>query len=250
MVWPAAIAGGALIGSTALGSVMNKSKRISPHDDMGSYLKGLRKFGAETSLRQMQNTISAAKASGIHPLVAMGMSPSSGGSFTPSGSTVTGSTYGDAVGAVGEAVGRVTDAWRGRRDEQRQAARMSMEAGANSLREQEARIARDSAAAVREMAEARKAMAEARSRSIIAAVERQPGRGAEILTLPNRTGWRTSPTARQQEVEDNYGGIVGEGYGIWRLLNDLTEQPRRPQVPNTPRSRAPNSGSGFYPELY
>ena len=43
---------------------------------------------------------------------------------------------------------------------------------------------------------------------------------SDTLTGPNQGSWKTSSSTRQQEVEDQYGGIIGEGYGVYRAISD------------------------------
>lgn len=257
MVWPAVIgAGGKLAGSVVSGLFGGQSGPSAR--DLAWESEEIRRAATNWDMRNAsRNAIyqgraltSLARTAGIHPLAALGVPMAGSASATPIGSSVSGSTMGDGIGVgIAGAADSIGKALRVSKDAKREAAWRSMESGRLALEEQQARIDNLSASTAREAAEARKVMAEARSRSLIAAVERQPGGDAEVLTLPSGS-WRTSDTTKQQDVEDNYGGIVGEGYGMWRAINDIFIQPRRPQVFNSPKSRAPVSADNFYPELY
>lgn len=87
-----------------------------------------------------------------------------------------------------------------------------------------------------------------------AARDSQPGRnlpptpesygqpGSQILTGPKGGKFRTSPSSQQQDVEDQYGGVVGEGYGMYRAWQDKRQNDRRKPQPyrkGTPRGTMP-----------
>lgn len=148
--------------------------------------------------QRIQMTVNDAKAAGIHPLAALGVSSSY---QNPYG----GNPIGDAVASG--------------------ASRVAENVAQKPIAAAQLRVLNSEAA--RNEAEAQAIRAEAQSRTLIArarasaqaGVTSTPLVGPETIVTP-AGAHRTSATSAQQEVEDQYGGIAGEGYGLWRLLND------------------------------
>ena len=61
--------------------------------------------------------------------------------------------------------------------------------------------------------------------SLNARVKQNSNSQQDQLKLPNESRWLTGDSAKQEDIEGHYGGIVGEGYGLWRALVDAFDQP-------------------------
>lgn len=151
---------------------------------------------------KLQWIVSDARKAGIHPLYALGAGVSS-----PSFSINPG-TKGNGVSEGLNAVSRTLSA-----------------AAANKLDQLEARsrISANQAQAQYYKNQA-DLVQEQRIGSQVARTAQlsNVNQDAEKLSLPALGSVTTGPNSRQQVVEDHYGGVVGEVYGISRLIADLT----------------------------
>jgi hypothetical protein len=166
-------------------------------------------------------TVQDANRSGIHPLYALGSAVSA-----PSVHAAGGGGGGKDYGAASEGFRKMADALSGQ-----------------VSAENEARLEAAKAGAKRDKAEADLMAAQA-------AKLRQKGEAQKDLTAtavanPNlKTPWGTfepSQTVAQQAVEDAYGGVIGELYGIGRAMHDGLENWKKNNVvpgANAPRMQA------------
>lgn len=140
----------------------------------------------------IQRRVADAKAAGIHPLAALG-APLSGSSFAaPVGSTDTGAAIGDAISEVGRGLEAARD---------RELAEMELRS----------RIKVNETSAMLNAARSRTAIAEAQKLS------REP----DPIQIHSPLGkFTTGPYTAQQDVEDEYGGIIGEAYGVGRAARE------------------------------
>lgn len=148
----------------------------------------------------IQWRVEDAKRAGIHPLYALGASTSSpvytyeGGPAFAAG----------AIKGVSEAVGNIT------------ASKREAQLHDLTLREIESRIKANEATAAKDYADSLYSMSNAaRVGQASNAVQ------DAVLVGPQGQVFQTSRSTNQQTVEDEYGGIVGELYGVYRALSDL-----------------------------
>lgn len=147
-----------------------------------------------------------AKAAGIHPLYAMG-APGVGQGQVVTGQSNTGSAVSDAANAIAGGV------------------RSQSSTARAQLRATNAAAERDEAQAAYWRSEARRSSQKANSQQDLPHVlESTPQTGK----LPKGLGkLQTSDTVTQQEIEDQYGGVIGEAYGLYRAAHDYRNRPNR-----------------------
>lgn len=189
----------------------------------------------------MQTLTADARAAGLHPLFALGGGSGSGGQ--PLGSPIPSTSGAGAsrmADGLAEAVGSFVD-----KDARKAAEKMGLRQQEAALREQEA----NASLAETQLAASQLALYKEQQNirqdwmpGFDANQKGTPLGGA--LTTPSGK-FETGKTSRQQEVEDNYGGIAGEAYGLWRLLADtinnsgVREDARKSLKPNWRGKRAP-----------
>lgn len=157
--------------------------------------------------------VAGAKAAGVHPLYYLGNTPT----WSP---TIGGqSDSGSAIGSgIGEALGGAAGAYLGRGERARQR-NMETRNFESQQAESLSRTAANFAQAQYYSSLGKRTEQHANIRQD--GIETNPS--SQTITTPGGT-WETSPTTPQQEVEDQYGGVVGEGYGIWRAIYDAMRQ--------------------------
>ena len=186
----------------------------------------------ESAYKTIQGQHAAAKDLGMHPLFAMGGAVGGGGAMT-----VTGSDVGDAISGVGNAISNYAS----RTDKKK--------ADSQALAESNARISKLSADTQASLAEAHQrrvntALAEKdfviksaeASRIKRAATEFNSRQDKVIAGSPNKEKPTPlkSPVLKdhnpnkkytdQELVEQQYGGVVGEAYGLSRYLGEIGEE--------------------------
>jgi hypothetical protein len=162
-----------------------------------------------------------AKRAGIHPLYALGAGTNS--PVLTYGSGPRDAVAGGLATGIGDAVtsaGRSYIARREREKQQRQQMARQGVLDAASVRESDSRTAL--AAAQREESFMRQQLMAAQIAKLSQSGQNNPGLFAE-KTLPYPSGykWKTGASVGQQEMEDQYGGIVGEIYGVNRFMRDF-----------------------------
>lgn len=250
-MWPMVAAAGVSalggIASTLLGSRGGGSVR----DSLETQYELERKRGPAIIRSNWRANMAAAKEAGIHPLAAIG-APVSSGSFTPVGSTSSGSAIGDGIGVASEAAAdglREYGRDRANKPALEAAERRAEAESAASVAESNARARYYDAQTLGLVTE--KGLIQSTARRMVSEANfRQDGPEVK-QTLSTPLGpFKPSNTSKQQDVEDNYGGIVGETYGLWRYLNDLFSQERKPQTFNRRGDPGTVAPQGLYPELY
>lgn len=196
---PALLGAVGTIGSTLIGNSMQQS------EDRRAEAAGFQRDDTK-----IQRLAADARAAGISPLAALG-SPAAGSMAMP---------------VVGQSGSRVAEG--GARAFSQLAADLAAIKTDEDLAFQRAQTEnlRASTAAM---------LAEARSRTIGQAVV-AGSRGGAVpastkLVLPSPAGefptWLTTPTSTAQTVQDEYGDIVENAYGVWRLASDAYRQLQR-----------------------
>lgn len=185
--------------------------------------------------RTLQTLTADARAAGLHPLFALGGGSGSGGQ--PIGSPIP-STSGAGAARMADGLAEAVDSFIDK-DAREAAEKMALRSQNAIIREQEA----NASLAETQLAASQLALAKE------AAMTRQdwvPGFDANQRDIVTPSGkFKTGKTTRQQEVEDNYGGVAGELYGLWRLLDDaidnsgVVEDARRSLKPNFKGKQAP-----------
>jgi hypothetical protein len=151
--------------------------------------------------------VADAKRAGIHPLAALGASTTPYTPFQDSGQYADGSVYRDAADAISSISSRKRQAVEQRQaDELHELSKRNIEADI-ALKQAEASRASRTAQAMNSQQDVTKA--------------------PEIVGPTGK--WQTSKTSKASDVEDEYGGVIGELYSIGRFLNDWWE--------NSPQSK-------------
>jgi len=151
-----------------------------------------------------------AKAAGISPIAALGAQTSS-----PTIGVMANTSTANALQNAGQAL---------------------KEKKLNDLNAQllESQIANNNAQSKMYLAEAQ----EANSRASVALNPANPPAAASIFTPLG--DFKTSNTTKQQDVEDEYGGIVGEVYGVGRAINDWYQNAKPSLYGRNPYLRNPS----------
>lgn len=231
---------GSLVSAgTALAGAFGGGSGYSGKGDWPGRSDKIFNFQRDSIKKAVRWRVEDARAAGIHPLAALGGSIGGGfaspvGGFVPT-HVPTGSAIGDAVQGLGEAVSDIG----ARRD----AARAEHEARAAARRAE----GRADAVAAAQIDEARSAAALNRARA--ADTVMQAGRAARTAMIAPTLNARPaaghgvhdivpepSPAlgigfgkglgsatdiASAQEIEDRYGDIAQEVFGLYKLLNDV-----------------------------
>ena len=213
--------GSVISGIGSLGGLFGRKKGPSPGQQ--SY---------ESAYNTIKGQHAAAKEVGLHPLFAMGGAVAGGGAMS-----VTGSDVGDAIAGVGNAI----TSYQARTDKKK--------AESQALAESNARIAKLGADTQASLAEAHQrrvnsALAEKdfviksaeASRVKRAAVGFNARKDQVIAGSPNKEKPTPlkSPVLKdhnpnkkytdQELIEQQYGGVVGEAYGLSRYLGEIGEE--------------------------
>jgi hypothetical protein len=173
----------------------------------------------EMAQKGIQWRVEDAKAAGISPLAALGAQTSS-----PTIGVMANTSVANAVSKAGQALS---------------------DKKINDLNAQllESQIKNNNAQSTMYLAEAQRANSQASNVN-------QGG----AMTMP--FGWETwlqGPSVQQQEVEDAYGGVVGEAYGIGRFGQDLSDRLKRRIDKLTPAQKdawAKSYKDSLYRKLY
>jgi hypothetical protein len=176
------------------------------------------------SLRTIQHRVADAQAAGLHPLYAMGASANvSPTSFMP-GQTAQGSL---PKAAQGSAYSRMGDG-------------MRQLMGPTDM--EKAQLNAINASASRDEAEALYYASRANTEAQIANSRQDGGHalGHDAIVTPYGSV-QPGPHTPQQEVEDQYGGVVGEIYGVSRALGEtaqhVTSQAKKARLGHKSRGR-------------
>jgi hypothetical protein len=163
------------------------------------------------SQKAIRNTVADAKAAGIHPLYALG---NSAGYSSPV-------AINDGAGTgLAEAGRSIAEGIREKRD------------SARADRVADAQIAESKARTLKAVAEARESNAaadqveNAMAASVASRILQETNQ--RNLELPSGIKFQTGTSVPAEEVEQNYGGLSGELYGLWRLMRDASNQPKTP----------------------
>lgn len=160
----------------------------------------------------IKTRVKDAKEAGIHPLYALGAGATS---FAGSSALPTGSAIGDGLQGFGNAVTAYEE-------EKYRAAKDSRNPEQGESRDEalsRARINRANA----DTAEANATIAKARARTIL-----DNARNAPLYDWEGYMGTPAGPP--QQKMEDEFGGVIGELYGIGRYLDMHYDQTWKPWV--------------------
>lgn len=161
--------------------------------------KAQKKADAYNAYNSLSGRVAEAKRVGIHPLAALGYNQ---GEMIVPGQSNQGAPIADAIHrAQKQKLGKP---------------------------QQQANLEATNASAARDFAEA--ALLNSRAKREQMAAIAQPDRiplQSTQLTGPGQGKFITSPSTPQQIVEDEYGGVVGEGYGMYRAIQDYMG-PNRP----------------------
>lgn len=182
-------------------------------------LFGKKKKKPKTQAQQFRELVAAARAEGIHPLAAIGYQ-------TPSYQEDAGQPdYGSAI----------KDAFN--------AAKPKTTSHEDVLRQREvqSRIDLNKAEEMLLLSEA--------ARKAQAANSQPTNIDSTTLTGPGGGKFTTSASTPQQIVEDQYGGVVGEAYGIYRAASDHFGKKRTPsadEFTQWARKYAPKHGRRTY----
>lgn len=209
------ITGGDLIsgGSALLGGILGDKSASKQY-----------KLAKDQFNQQMDHSIRRrvedAKRAGIHPLYALGASVGSSPTIM-AGQHGSGSALGDAVAAVGS---NLAGSYQNRKANA-EAARLAELKMHMEQRESQARINRDNAAARLDNVEAMARL----SRNALATqalASRNTGEGTpdqSPMYLPVFGKRTPGPYSPQQYIEDQYGGVLGEAYGISRAAVEFND---------------------------
>lgn len=218
------IAGAAIgAGASLLGGSMGK-------DSAKKTLKEARRQYDLTRTQQIQDRVADAKKAGIHPLYAIG----AGGGASPTVSAGVDNSMGNALADSGAILGNAVASASKRPSAQ--------EAELLGLQKQQIKsnTDRNEAETILFLSEAARNIQNSNVRqesALLSAKELlDPSKPPKPTTLYTPLGKsKTGPTTKQQEYEDEYGGFVGELYGMIRWLQD--------QYNNAPKARAPSRKS-------
>lgn len=172
--------------------------------------------------RILRGTVENAHSAGLHPLSVLG-SPIAGNFAVP----VPNVSRGDRLSAASEAIGRAGDALSARALQKEEAARQLRMDDAQ-LEESKARVGLYAAQA-RE-ADAR-AVASARAHTVASGLNSNRGAWPKVTALGYQwtPGAGTNSPTSAQQMQDEYGDIVENVYGLGRLAGDAIEFAFRPR---------------------
>lgn len=165
----------------------------------------------------IRRRVEDAKRAGIHPLYALGASVGSSPTIM-AGQSGSGSSIGDAVASIGANFASNREA----RQANAQAARLAELKMHMDARESQARINRDNAAARLDNVEA---MARLSRNALATQALASRNTGENIpdqspIHMPIFGKVKPGPHTSQQYVEDQYGGVLGEAYGLGRAVTE------------------------------
>ena len=203
---------------------------------------------------QLQRRVADAKAAGLHPLYALGVSPGVGPSFSagsspaPVGQSSTGSYLGEGYGRSEHPLSSVLEGAAGYYEARARSKRQSRLDKAN-LRAAEARALRDEAEAAHAWSLVKRSEQRANETRTAPYKETQlkwhrlPGgmHREKPRTMRGKDGskWIIQPGMRQEDVEEEYGEIVGGLYGTGKALLDFAhEYARRTRANSRRKQRA------------
>lgn len=172
-------------------------------------------------LNRPEILVKGAQRAGIHPLIVMGANPAMGTWAQP----VAGQpSLGDAIGSGLQAAAAGVSEYQANKAQEKRDAENAQLEHFNMLRQ--ASLDADNRALTKAQINAYNAQAMAdvaRSRTILANSRSRVVGGSGVtnpMTLPDGSGWKPGPSATAQTMQDQYGDIVENGYGLWRLLMD------------------------------
>lgn len=236
VAWGALIgAGASIIGNMMQGSSdrsMNRANNQTAMDINRSQIGLARELNQQSRLDDatlLQRRVKDAKEAGLHPLMAVGASPTSGPSYmmpdlkVPQRQRVTG--MGDALSTIAPIIAGLDES-KARTDVYRS------EAELNRARRDQIWIDAANSAAAR-----------VGQRSNVV----QDGNLQKAtLTGPRGGKFDTSPSTTAERVEQEYGGVSGEIYGAYRLIQDALQHARdNPANPSTMHPRSHGSRESF-----
>lgn len=198
----------------------------------------------------VRRRVEDAKRAGIHPLFALGASLNTSPTIM-AGQSSSGSAIGDAVRNIGAAYDNY-QVNKANEKANADAARLAEIKMHQEARESQARIERDKAAARLDNVEAMARL----SRNAVAAqalASRNSGEGTpdqSPMHLPIVGKTRPGPHSPQQYIEDQYGGLIGEAYGLGRAVTEYGDYLGRqfigPGIYDYNRRAHPSQPSDYY----
>lgn len=222
-IFPSIISGGLNllggIGSSLFGS--SEAKKSRKYQERFYHAEAARQ--KEHAQNFIQWRVEDAKKAGIHPLAALGAAGSGSTIAGPVGAVGDGSALGSGIAAMGDQLGAGIERSMGKKHKAklaRIAASRSEEAHRASLRESNARVAKDLAQADMFSVDAQ------RTRSKIMGEMINRDRNPVMASPLGRAS--IGPETSAQDVEDKYGGIVGEVAGLSALGADTYRHFRGP----------------------
>jgi hypothetical protein len=165
---------------------------------------------------KLQNARKYGEQYGIHPLAALGVSTGSFSAPTPVG-TSSGSSIGDAIAGAGHAYSQYAHS-RADKLAQRKAENRQIALDISNMRESDARTNANNAQAAYYQAQADLVTQQA-ANSLTKRAQVDANSSQDVIKTPFGS-FQTGNTTPQQDFEDHYGGILGEGYGLIRFGHD------------------------------
>lgn len=193
-----------VLGGAAIGAIGNIAGGLIGSSKAKKEAAKARDWQERMDNTQVQRRVSDAKSAGIHPLAALGMTQSYSSPVGLGG----GSALGDGIAAAASGVGNAVS----NRGSEKRADQASTWQGL--LANEELNLMNTRREFIEEQIKASK---QARLQSLANTMQDN-----EVLKKNFGETWKTGPGSSQQEWEDQYGGIVGEMYGLTRWLQDFT----------------------------
>lgn len=188
--------------------------------------------------RRVLAVVNGAKDAGIHPLAALGATSGGGGFAAPVNPGSSGFGVGDAIGQGLDTFSELyqSDQDRLERAEDR-AYNESMRRRQNAidtLRSKEVtpevRLARENAALQNDLLRMDIATSRTRLAALRAAALGGTGPGGHTFTAPGGEVFNTAPTTDSQDIENRYGDVAQEVWGIGNIVRDAHDMMYRNRV--------------------
>lgn len=238
MVWSTAVSALSGLGSIA-GAFGGGGSDFNRNDTFWAS-----NWGAKGTIR---GTFEEANRQKVHPLWLAG-SGTSGSGPVIAGQSNTGSRIGDALRGAGDALRGYSARKAAANAERRADAKTAAEIEALKMQSYRDRAA----GGLDDMRTGQ--INQQLNASKLARAAQASNAQQDQLKLPNGSKWNTGASAKQQTVEDHYGSLIGEPYGVWRAYKDAQKhyrrdfiEPRRKKMREANRHlrRKPYSGGGY-----